>query len=128
MNCAVDAWSVTVARLGDGTVNKRVDEQGSALNGFSALRWEESARMPIPRVLEKPAAHTLIVSWCDARFGHYGYQTWRAAVARVPGSVLTGRPIEVGDSIFKPRPVAQTPANADAMICAKGVNMSKQPT
>jgi hypothetical protein len=85
---------------------------------------------PIVRVLDQPTTQTLIVSWCDARSAHYGYQTWRASVARVPGiCVLTGRQIEVGDAIYKPRLVGHAPANADAMICAKsGVSTGKQPT
>jgi hypothetical protein len=43
--------------------------------------------MPIVWVLNRPTAWSLIVSWCDARSGYYGYQTRRAVVARVPGIV-----------------------------------------
>ncbi|WP_341318404.1 DUF3331 domain-containing protein [Paraburkholderia sp. IMGN_8] len=82
---------------------------------------------PIARILDQPTAQTLIVSWCDARSGHYGYQTWRAVVACVPGiCVLTGRSIKVGDAIYKPRVLGSAPANADAMICAKSVGTIKQ--
>jgi hypothetical protein len=88
----------------------------------------KSTGKPIVQVLDQPTAQTLIVSWCDARSGHYGYQTWRAVAAREPGiCVLTGRLIEVGDVIYKPRLVGPAPANADAMICAKSVCAGKQP-
>jgi hypothetical protein len=40
MNCAVDTWDMTVARPGDRTINKRVDEHGFTLIGASIPRWE----------------------------------------------------------------------------------------
>jgi hypothetical protein len=60
----------------------------------------------------------LVVSWCDARFGRYGYQVWRKVVARKAGiCVATGRQIKAGETVYKPRKVKQRTLNADAMIC-----------
>lgn len=126
MNCPVEVWNMTVERLGDWALNERAAAYGSALNGPSVRWWMRSTGRPIVQILDRTTAQTLIVSWCDARTGHYGYQTWRAAAARVPGiCVLTGRLIEVGDLVYKPRFVGPAPANADAMICAKSVSIGK---
>ncbi|WP_429332534.1 DUF3331 domain-containing protein [Paraburkholderia sp. 35.1] len=128
MNRAVDPWSMTVTRLGDWKLNERATAHGSALNGSSVRQSIASTGKPIIRVLDQPTAQTLIVSWCDARSGHYGYQTWCGGAARVPGiCALTGRLIEVGDAIYRPRLTGPTPANAHAMICARSVSLIEQP-
>ena len=122
MTYAVDVWRMTVVRLGEAPTGG-----GSVLEGLSRRLRIGATGEPIVRILEQPTAQTLIVSWCDARSGHYGYQTWRTVVARVPGvCALTGRSIEVGDAIYKPRLLVGAPANADAMICAKSVGTIKQ--
>ncbi|MGT2477276.1 DUF3331 domain-containing protein [Paraburkholderia terrae] len=128
MDCAVDVWGMTVARLGRGSANVQGSARVSALTASSAPRWQESTGKPVVRVLDKPTPQTLIVSWCDARSGHYGYQTWRAVVARKRGMcVLTGHLIKAGEMVYKPRSEGQPPANGDAMILAESIHAGKAP-
>ncbi|MHB9841756.1 DUF3331 domain-containing protein [Paraburkholderia terrae] len=127
MDCAVDVWIMTVARLGLGSANEQGSGRMSTLTGSSVPRWRESTGKPVVRVLDKPTPQTLIVSWCDARSGHFGYQAWRAVVARKRGMcVLTGRLIKAGEMVYKPRAEGQPRANGDAMILAESVRGGKQ--
>ena len=117
MSFAVNVWSMTVASLGE-----RSPTLASCLDDSSVQRWMGSSRRPIIRILERPTPHMLIVSWCDAGSGHYGYQTWRAVIAREAGiCMLNGRLINAGDAVYKPLIVGRTPTNAEAMICARSV-------
>ena len=87
-----------------------------------AAYWDGRSQ-PTVRVLDKPTAQTLTVSWCDARTGHYGYQTWRVNIARRAGTcVLTGRTIEAGETVYCPRANGAPPGNAGAMIVASGLD------
>ncbi|SAK58071.1 DUF3331 domain-containing protein [Caballeronia ptereochthonis] len=116
MNCAADAWSVTVARLED-PLSSRLAEL--VLHRCYALRTEGGTDSLAVRVLDKPTEQTLIVSWGDARFGRHGYQIWRTVVAQRRGTcVVTGRQIKAGETVYKPRKAKQRMVNADAMICA----------
>ena len=115
MNCATDAWRITVARLED-PLSEHLAER--VLHRCYALRDEGCTNSLAVRVLDKPTEQTLIVSWGDARFGRYGYQIWRTVVAQKRGTcVLTGRQIKAGETVYKPRKAKQKVVNADAMIC-----------
>ena len=89
----------------------------------TAACWDGRSQ-PTVRVLDKPTAQTLTVSWCDARTGHYGYQTWRVNIARRAGQcVLTGRAIAAGETVYCPRANGTPPGNAGAMIVASGADI-----
>ncbi|RQS65995.1 DUF3331 domain-containing protein [Burkholderia sp. Bp8963] len=80
--------------------------------------WNPSSR-PTIGVLERPAPDCVMISWCDACTGHYGYQKWRLFTTRRRGAcALSGRPIEIGDSVYAPQLLGSTPGNAGAMILA----------
>ena len=118
MNRVVDVWSTTVAKLGG-----RTTAPVSALDDSSGQRWRGLRGKPVVQVLDRPTPQTLIVSWCEAGAGRYGYQTWRTIIAREAGvCVLTGRLIRAGDAVYMPRIVDRTPVNADAMISAKSIS------
>lgn len=77
---------------------------------------------PTVRVLEVTSALTITVSWGDAQGGHYGSQIWRLRRAPFRGRcALTGRPIQIGDSIYRPLLGDMPPLNADAMISATSI-------
>jgi hypothetical protein len=115
MNCAADAWSVTVAWLED-PLSSHLAER--VLHRCYALQAGGCTDSLAVRVLDKPTQQTLIVSWGDARFGRHGYQIWRTVVAQKRGTcVVTGRQIKAGETVYKPQKAKQRVMNADAMIC-----------
>jgi hypothetical protein len=118
-----DAWRRTVAAIRDfEIVPEPVEKPRPAGRRVRApARWDGRSH-PTVRVLDKPTAQTLTVSWCDARTGHYGYQTWRVNIARSAGiCVLTGRAIEAGEMVYCPRANGAPPGNAGAMIVVSGI-------
>ena len=71
------------------------------------------------RIIDMPDSHTAVLSWNDATHCRYGEQQWGTAFARVAGfCAMSGRQIESGDAIYKPRPQRPRARNADAMILA----------
>jgi Domain of unknown function (DUF3331) len=70
-------------------------------------------------IIDRPTASTATVIWCDPRSCRYGNQVWRSGIARRSGvCALTGRCIERGDVIYRPRTCHPSPLNAHAMILA----------
>jgi hypothetical protein len=121
-----DAWPLTVAAIRNFDVRPEPVEApppARRRRARTAFHWDGRSQ-PTVRVLDKPTAQTLTVSWCDARTGHYGYQTWRVNIARRAGTcVLTGRAIEAGEAVYCPRANGTPPGNAGAMIVASGIGV-----
>ncbi|MEM5367555.1 DUF3331 domain-containing protein [Paraburkholderia azotifigens] len=118
-----DVWPCTVDAIRNFEVRPEPVEslRPAGRRARAAARWDGQSQ-PTVRVLDKPTPQTLTVSWCDARTGHYGYQTWRVNIARRAGvCVLTGRPIEAGDMVYCPRANGTPPGNAGAMIVASDI-------
>ncbi|MEM5288603.1 DUF3331 domain-containing protein [Paraburkholderia sabiae] len=120
MEPTADVWPRTVAAIRNFDVRPEPVEapRPAGRRPRAAARWDGRSQ-PTVRVLDKPTPQTLTVSWCDARTGHYGYQTWRVNIARRAGvCVLTGRAIEAGETVYCPRANGTPPGNAGAMIVA----------
>jgi hypothetical protein len=115
-----DVWRRTVAAIRNFEVQPEPVEapRPAGRRARAASRWDGQSQ-PTVRVIDKPTPQTLTVSWCDARTGHYGYQTWRVNIARKAGiCVLTGRSIDAGEMVYCPRANGTPPGNAGAMIVA----------
>jgi hypothetical protein len=125
MNEGADAWLRTVVAIRDFDLKcDPVQEPRASRRRARATPYWDGRSRPTVRVLDKPTAQTLTVSWCDARTGHYGYQTWRAIVARRAGTcVLTGRAITAGETVYCPRASGTPPGNAGAMIVAAEIGI-----
>ncbi|ALP67315.1 DUF3331 domain-containing protein [Paraburkholderia caribensis] len=123
-----DVWRRTVVAIGNFDVTPEPAKtlrppRPARRSARPAACWDGRSE-PTVRVLDKPTAQTLTVSWCDARTGHYGYQTWRVNIARRAGQcVLTGRSIRAGETVYCPRANGTPPGNAGAMIVASGVDI-----
>jgi len=125
MNEGADTWLRTVVAIRDFDLkcNPVQEPRPSRRRARATPCWDGRSR-PTVRVLDQPTAQTLTVSWCDARTGHYGYQTWRAIVARRAGiCVLTGRAITEGETVYCPRANGTPPGNAGAMIVAAEIGI-----
>ena len=73
-------------------------------------QWEEDdarARTEPPAriaVMERLSSYMISVSWSDSCSGRYAEQIWCRSRARVPSTcALTGRAIQRGDPVFRPR-------------------------
>ncbi|MGU7770766.1 DUF3331 domain-containing protein [Burkholderia sp. MR1-5-21] len=113
-------WLRTVAAIGSvgmpPVTTSAARRRGMTRDKLPA--WNPSSR-PTIGVLERPAPDSVMISWCDACTGRYGYQKWRLFVTRRRGAcALSGRPIEIGDSVYSPQLLGSTPGNAGAMILA----------
>ncbi|WP_321574986.1 SET domain-containing protein-lysine N-methyltransferase [Paraburkholderia franconis] len=76
---------------------------------------------PEIRVLERPSATTIIVSWCEAGRCHYGEQVWILKKAVRDGyCALSYVPVKAGDRVFVPRGTPP-PLNHDACISQNAV-------
>ncbi|OAJ54925.1 hypothetical protein A6V36_08815 [Paraburkholderia ginsengiterrae] len=68
-------------------------------------------------VIDRPSRTTATVIWRDPTRCSYGDQVWHASRARVAGvCAVSGRAIQPGDAIYKPRPCRPVPLNSGAMI------------
>jgi len=74
-------------------------------------------------VMERLSLYTISVSWSDSCSGRYAEQIWCRSRARVPSiCALTGRAIQRGDPVFRPRGSdVCLPANRQRMILAATV-------
>jgi hypothetical protein len=71
------------------------------------------------RVLERNSPVSATVAWSDATSCCYGDQLWRRGFAKKAGvCALSGRTIETGDAVYRPRRVQPAPRNIEAMILA----------
>jgi hypothetical protein len=74
-------------------------------------------------VIDRPTQSTATVVWRDSTHCSYGDQMWHASRARVAGvCAISGRAIQPGDEIYKPRPCRPAPLNFRAMILRGVVN------
>ncbi|HEY2020868.1 DUF3331 domain-containing protein [Paraburkholderia sp.] len=120
----VDVWSQTVAMLAHACTGQEepARTRGDERRPSAVANVQEWAQ-PTVRVLERSSAHTLTVSWCDSRTGHYGHQTWQERIAKRTGTcVLSGRSIAAGDHVYSPQVRGSPPPNAQAMIIASYVD------
>ncbi|MBB3261685.1 hypothetical protein F4827_006569 [Paraburkholderia bannensis] len=68
-------------------------------------------------VIDRPTQSTATVVWRDSTLCSYGDQVWHFSRARAAGvCAMSGRAIQPGDAIYKPRPCWPAPLNAGAMI------------
>ena len=120
MNNPAAPWLMTVAAIGSfdmpsvswGILRRRTVTRDRLPS------WDPTSK-PTIRVLERPTADTVMISWRDACTGHYGYQKWRLFTTRKRGvCALSGRSIEAGDSVYAPQLLGSTPGNAAAMVLA----------
>jgi hypothetical protein len=76
-------------------------------------------------IVERLSSVTLSICWSDSITGYFGEQIWRMSVARGQSScALTGMPIEIGDSVFRPwASERRAPANGHRMILASCVDI-----
>jgi hypothetical protein len=79
--------------------------------------------LPSIAVVEHLSLTMISVTWSDSRSGRYTEQTWCRSRARVPSvCALTGRAIQRGDPVFRPRASEVClPANRQRMILAATV-------
>lgn len=118
-NSAV-AWLKTVAAIGsfDMPSVSCTAPRRRSITRDRLPSWDATSQ-PTISVLERPTADTVMISWCDACTGHYGYQKWRLFTTRKRGvCALSGRPIAPGDSVYAPQLLGSAPGNAAAMVLA----------
>jgi hypothetical protein len=74
-------------------------------------------------VMEHLSVSVISVSWSDSRSGRYTERIWCRSRARAPSiCALTGREIQCGDPMFRPRACEVClPANRQRMILAATV-------
>ncbi len=127
----MDAWQWAVRLLDTGMVGVAVAKVNAVVRAGAADRKRSKASMPTVSasaasmltvtvtVVDRIGPRTAVVSWSDPRWGSYGDQVWRTALARRKGvCALSGQPVRAGDAIYRPRRSDPPPINADAMILA----------
>lgn len=125
----IDPWQQTLGLLStlSGGANPGVHEiaavaQRASRNGarLTALRHRSDLQI---QVIDRPTRTTATVIWRDSTHCSYGDQTWHASRARAAGvCAMSGRAIQRGDAIYKPRPCRPAPLNAGAMILCSVMN------
>jgi uncharacterized protein DUF3331 len=125
-----NVWSRTVALL-DSASARQVTIQAPkiAQTHTAQTNWEDHTNLMV-HVIDRPSPRTITVSWRDPLSGYYGYQVWRASIAKRAGKcVLNGNAIKTGDAIYRPSVSQPPPGNVDAMIvasCIDGARAGKQ--
>ncbi|WP_158602068.1 DUF3331 domain-containing protein [Pararobbsia silviterrae] len=85
-------------------------------------RWRD----PEIVVMDRLSPLTASLTWRDSTSGCYYDQIWRIGIARKHGVCpLTGRPVHLGDAVFRPIHSMVRPSNADAMIHADAIDALK---
>ncbi|VWC25985.1 DUF3331 domain-containing protein [Burkholderia lata] len=127
MNNRLAPWLVTVAAISSfdmPSVSWGAPRRRSVTRD-RLPSWDATSK-PSISVLERPTADTVMISWCDACTGHYGYQKWRLFTTRKRGvCALSGQPIKIGDSVFAPQLLGSTPGNAAAMVLAACIDAAR---
>ncbi|AXK62940.1 MULTISPECIES: DUF3331 domain-containing protein [Burkholderia] len=130
MNDRAAPWLMTVAAIGSFDMPP-VSWGGPRRRSITRDRlpsWDPASK-PTISVLERPTADTVMISWCDACTGHYGYQKWRLFTTRKRGvCALSGRPILAGDSVYAPQLLGSAPGNAAAMVLAACIDTAVSAT
>ncbi|WP_227747287.1 DUF3331 domain-containing protein [Paraburkholderia franconis] len=93
----------------------------AAIRSFEPLIAE--ARPAHVSIVAQLSSQTLSVYWSDPQSGHYADQVWRLGIAHRPSNcVLTGMPIHLGDTVFRPHASeTRVPVNRHRMILAAAV-------
>ncbi|MFC0399178.1 DUF3331 domain-containing protein [Paraburkholderia rhizosphaerae] len=124
-----DPWRQTIGLL--SLMSGRVDPAVTRLAALHVQFERRNCRLPMAGerfdaqvcLIERPTSATATIAWRDATHCSYGDQLWHAARARVNGvCAMSGRAIQVGDAVFKPRRGRPAPLNASAMILATVLN------
>jgi Domain of unknown function (DUF3331) len=124
-----DPWQQTVGLL--SLMSGQANPAATRLAELHVQFERKTYRLPIAGarfdaqvcLIERPTSTTATIAWRDARHCSYGDQLWHAARARVNGvCAMSGRAIQVGDEVFKPRRGRPLPLNASAMILAAVLN------
>ncbi|MFM0397311.1 DUF3331 domain-containing protein [Paraburkholderia phytofirmans] len=126
-----DPWLQTLGLLsmlsGDMGTGTGADE----VDAVAARCGRRAAHLPVMgkrfdvqvHVIDRPTQSTATVVWRDSTLCSYGDQVWHVSRARVAGiCAMSGRAIQPGDAIYKPRPCRPAPLNAGAMILRGVVN------
>jgi hypothetical protein len=124
-----DPWLQTLGLLSmlSGKVSTGADEVATV----AARCGRKAAHLPVMgerfdaqvHVIDRPTQSTATVVWRDATHCSYGDQVWHTSRARVAGvCAMSGRAIQPGDEIYKPRPCRPAPLNVGAMILSAVVN------
>jgi hypothetical protein len=119
----IHAWSQTVALLDHVAARQMADKVARITLGHAAKTlWNVHATLSV-RVVDRIGSRTVTVSWCDPLSGYYGYQVWRAVLAKHAGNcVLSSDPIKRGDLVYQPSSSPSRPGNAGAMIIASHID------
>ncbi|RKE35742.1 uncharacterized protein DUF3331 [Paraburkholderia sp. BL23I1N1] len=120
-----DPWMQTLGLLsvlsGDTDAGAGVNELAAEV----ARNGRKNCALPVMgqrfevqvHVIDRPSQSTATVIWRDPTRCSYGDQVWHASRARVSGvCAMSGRAIQPGDAIYKPRPCRPAPLNTGAMI------------
>ncbi|WP_027209928.1 DUF3331 domain-containing protein [Burkholderia sp. WSM2232] len=124
-----DPWQQTLGLLStlSGGANSGVGDiaalaQRAGRNGARLAALSQRSAVQI-QVIDRPSRTTATVIWRDSTHCSYGDQTWHASRARTAGvCAMSGRAIQRGDAIYKPRPCRPAPLNAGAMILGSVMN------
>ncbi|HEY3597165.1 MAG TPA: DUF3331 domain-containing protein [Paraburkholderia sp.] len=125
----LDPWRQTIGLL---SLMSGLKDAGPGGATTMAMHLERKAcRLPVAGehydvnvcLIERPTSATATIAWRDSTHCSYGDQLWHASRARVIGiCAMSGRRIEIGDPVFKPRRGRPAPLNAGAMILATTLN------
>jgi hypothetical protein len=118
-----DPWMQTLGLLSvlSGDTDAGVNELAAAVS----RNGRKNCDLPVMgkrfevqvHVIDRPSKSTATVIWRDPTRCSYGDQVWHASRARVTGvCAMSGRGIQPGDAIYKPRPCRPVPLNSGAMI------------
>ncbi|WP_109482725.1 DUF3331 domain-containing protein [Paraburkholderia sp. C35] len=109
-----DPWRETLVLLDQLCAHCDDNERRAAHSPRHIVRAQNGT--PVITVLERLSEKTIALRWCSTSC-HYGDQIWVKGIARTGGvCVMTGRRIEAGDAIYRPRKCgSDKPINANAM-------------
>jgi hypothetical protein len=106
-----------VKQLSDGQFPRVVSDATQAMTN-------QNLGLAQVRPVERLSPRTATVDWFESGICHYAEQTWIKGVSQRNGScALTKRPIQPGDSVYRPRSTAPAPINARAMIVAEEISI-----
>jgi hypothetical protein len=117
---ASDPWAMTIGLLGQLSGTRRAD-CGTPVATLRKSGRQSAARAPVAavtvRVLERSTATRVTLAWRDLSRCAYGDQEWYLTRARRSGfCAVSGKAIQRGEAVYRPRVTRPQPLNADAMI------------
>ncbi|CAB3771588.1 MULTISPECIES: DUF3331 domain-containing protein [Burkholderia] len=129
MSDSAGPWLVIVAAIGGfdmPSVSSDISRRQSVMR--DRLPSSDETVNPTISVLERPTPDTVMISWCDACTGRYGYQKWRLLTTRKRGvCALSRQAIAVGDRVYVPQLRGSRPGNSAAMILACYLDRARVP-